>query len=488
MTDHLHPGPHPDADQLNAYREGVLPEHERIECLAHLAECGACRKVIFITQGLSSTHVPAAPTWKRWLAPVPLLSGALAACTLLLVVSLHFYHISTSANQKHVATGNQASPAFPADEVRIPAPAPAQIPSEKKLESPPPIATAQPRKKANTGAVFGSSSSAGAGLSSDKSLSVLSSSTSEAMKAAAAAPPPPAAPASPIATPQQLLNNGVNPGESAGIARGNGASVTSEFKGNFAGPSSNGSLSVRIEHDRGPANGLSEVTGRVMDQTGSVIAGAAVTLHQSAGIVNSSTQTDAFGQFSVSALPAGRYELQITSPGFKTISRQIELQPRDLALLDSVLPIGTAAQTVTVESQPAQMETQSAAISFGSVATGGDQGQKLHPLPSKLPISRSVSLGDRLLALDSAGNLFLSKNTGKHWKAVKPQWPGKVVQITGPTESLSSGLQKKKTTAASESITPSTPSASAPSGFQLTTDSGSVWSSQDGRHWHRQQP
>jgi len=37
MSEFLHPGNHPDADQLSAFAEHVLPDHERLETLAHLA-------------------------------------------------------------------------------------------------------------------------------------------------------------------------------------------------------------------------------------------------------------------------------------------------------------------------------------------------------------------------------------------------------------------------------------------------------------------
>ena len=37
---------HPDADQLNAFVEHTLPEHERLETLAHLADCAQCRQIV----------------------------------------------------------------------------------------------------------------------------------------------------------------------------------------------------------------------------------------------------------------------------------------------------------------------------------------------------------------------------------------------------------------------------------------------------------
>ena len=44
MSDQLHPGVHPEPDSLNAFIEGVLPEHERLACMAHLADCELCRR------------------------------------------------------------------------------------------------------------------------------------------------------------------------------------------------------------------------------------------------------------------------------------------------------------------------------------------------------------------------------------------------------------------------------------------------------------
>ena len=41
---------HPDAEQLNAFAEHALSEHERRQMLAHLAECVRCRQVLAYAQ------------------------------------------------------------------------------------------------------------------------------------------------------------------------------------------------------------------------------------------------------------------------------------------------------------------------------------------------------------------------------------------------------------------------------------------------------
>jgi hypothetical protein len=76
MSDYPQPGLHPDADTLNAFVEEALPEHERLACLAHFAECAECRQVVFLTQEPFPPELPKTEWWRRWLAPLPALCSA----------------------------------------------------------------------------------------------------------------------------------------------------------------------------------------------------------------------------------------------------------------------------------------------------------------------------------------------------------------------------------------------------------------------------
>ena len=100
------------------------------------------------------------------------------------------------------------------------------------------------------------------------------------------------------------------------------------------------------------------------------------------------------------------------------------------------------------------------------------------PLPSGLPVAQTVSLGKRSLSLDSAGNLFLSRNGGKKWKKIDPRWAGKAVRIElkVPSDSARSPKSDNETSG----------SVNATDVFQLTTDANAVWTSKDGTHWHQQ--
>jgi len=171
---------------------------------------------------------------------------------------------------------------------------------------------------------------------------------------------------------------------------------------------------LRIEHNRGPDDGLSELSGRVTDASGALVSGATVTLREAAGTTRQST-TAADGKFSLTGVAAGKYDLTVTARGFESSRQSISLQPRDVAMLDSVLKVGASTETVEVVASAPMLDTSEAETS--SV------------LPSRMPAASSVTTGKRMLSMDTAGTLFLSRNGGKSWKKVKPVWVGKVTEL-----------------------------------------------------------
>jgi hypothetical protein len=237
---------------------------------------------------------------------------------------------------------------------------------------------------------------------------------------------------------------------------GHGESVTSVVL-------NGGALRLQITHDQGPAGGLSEVTGIISDQSGAVVPGTVVTLRSAAGEASGKAQSDAAGRFTIAALPPGRYEMQIEAPGFRTSSGQIELQARDVAMVASVLSVGSTAESVQVEAAESAVSTPE--------ASADEKLAKFSttlPLPANiLPGTAAVTMGKRMLAVDSSGGLLFSGNAGKRWKAVKPQWAGKVAKLAIVTDEL--------------------PAKARPV-FQLTTQSGAIWLSRNGTHWSPSPP
>src|SRR5579859_2662680 len=51
------------------------------------------------------------------------------------------------------------------------------------------------------------------------------------------------------------------------------------------------------------------------------------------------------------------------------------------------------------------------------------------PLPSRQPILSLVSRGHEIVAIDAQSALFMSRDDGKHWTAVSPNWQGRAVKV-----------------------------------------------------------
>lgn len=110
-------------------------------------------------------------------------------------------------------------------------------------------------------------------------------------------------------------------------------------------------IDLNIEHDRGPFNGMAEMTGSAVDQQGGALEGATVTAH---GVVNGATRStwvNANGQFSLPGIPAGEYDVKVSS-GAGTVSRRVALQVRDHGVLSAVLRQQDAGSVVVVANPP----------------------------------------------------------------------------------------------------------------------------------------
>jgi hypothetical protein len=213
-----------------------------------------------------------------------------------------------------------------------------------------------------------------------------------------------------------------------------------------------------------------------------------VTLRDASGNTRT-TMSATDGSFHLTQLPAGEYELTVTAHGFKTSKQSIELKPSELATLQPVLDLGAASETVEVTGQSAavQVQTESATVGgpitkkeVSNLASNGrnvTQLISLAPGITGIPGITTVSHGKQSLSLDSAGNLSLSRDGGKKWKKINPQWVGKAVRLeltpvyTGETPLTT----KNKTGPVNKGAV-----------FQLTTDIGAVWASKDGAHWRQQ--
>src|SRR5688572_7875094 len=114
-----------------------------------------------------------------------------------------------------------------------------------------------------------------------------------------------------------------------------------------------------------PARGqglTGQISGSVQDSTGSAIAGASIELVNAGTAQVRQTVTDVSGAFLFPQLLAGKYNLSITSAGFKKHEqRDIELSSNERSVLRPIaMELGSLTESISVTAEAAKLQTQSA--------------------------------------------------------------------------------------------------------------------------------
>ncbi len=106
------------------------------------------------------------------------------------------------------------------------------------------------------------------------------------------------------------------------------------------------------------------ITGTIADQTGVGVANASIEARNIESGATYPVASSATGNYTISELPVGTYELTATLPGFKKFIRQgLTIQVAQTLRIDMVLEIGNASETVTVTEQAALLKTESGELS-----------------------------------------------------------------------------------------------------------------------------
>jgi Carboxypeptidase regulatory-like domain len=101
------------------------------------------------------------------------------------------------------------------------------------------------------------------------------------------------------------------------------------------------------------------LVGQVVDATKANISGAAVTIRNTATNVTRATKTDSSGQYTVSSLAPGNYEVTISMTGFNQLKESnLELTADQTARLDAALQIGTTTEAVNVSADIGLLNTE----------------------------------------------------------------------------------------------------------------------------------
>src|SRR5277367_3990037 len=96
--------------------------------------------------------------------------------------------------------------------------------------------------------------------------------------------------------------------------------------------------------------GITQLSGTVVDTSGAVIAGATVQVRSANGTVQMTTQTDANGSFIISGLPAGNCRLVVSSPGLERKEIPVTLGTSEPQVpLRISLAVGSVSTVINVQ-------------------------------------------------------------------------------------------------------------------------------------------
>jgi hypothetical protein len=100
-----------------------------------------------------------------------------------------------------------------------------------------------------------------------------------------------------------------------------------------------------------------EVTGRVSDASGQVIPGATVTAKNVDTAFTRATTTNDTGEYVLTLLPPGKYQITVEKTGFKKATRDVEVAVGTRQTVGFDLQIGTVTEAVKVTAETPLVET-----------------------------------------------------------------------------------------------------------------------------------
>jgi hypothetical protein len=146
------------------------------------------------------------------------------------------------------------------------------------------------------------------------------------------------------------------------------------------------------------------ISGSVTDQAGAVISGADVTATNPSTGETRSAKSGGSGEFSITDLPAGSYDISVKQANFKEyVSRGVQLFVSSTTTVNAVLNVGSATEQMTVEANAVQVETATGTV--GNVV----EGNQVRELPLN---GRSFAQLTQLMPGVSPASNFDSKHKG----------------------------------------------------------------------------
>jgi hypothetical protein len=141
-----------------------------------------------------------------------------------------------------------------------------------------------------------------------------------------------------------------------------------------------------------------QLSGTIVDTSGALIAGATVQVRSANGTVQITTQSDTSGSYIISKLPAGKYLLVVSRPGFET--KEIPVT------IDTTEPPAPLGITLAVSSMSASVNVQGRADDLVGIAQSATQGTVGAQEIEDRPILRSGEV------LETVPGLIITQHAG----------------------------------------------------------------------------
>ena len=133
-----------------------------------------------------------------------------------------------------------------------------------------------------------------------------------------------------------------------------------------------------------------DILGTVTDSSGAVLVNAKITVENPETNLIRTATTNSSGNYVISLLPAGRYNIKVEHPGFRAANlNSIVLAIGDRARQDIRLEVGQATESVEVSAQAAALQSDSAVV--GNLIT--DRVVQDTPLNGRNFVRRLAQLG-----------------------------------------------------------------------------------------------
>lgn len=105
-----------------------------------------------------------------------------------------------------------------------------------------------------------------------------------------------------------------------------------------------------------------DIAGSVSDPTGATVSGASVLVVNTGTGVKETATTDSRGGYHIPLLPPGSYTVTITTPGFRTVEKKIEVSLGGTLQVDFRLEVQSQNTSIEVQSEIASVQTENADI------------------------------------------------------------------------------------------------------------------------------